>query len=98
MKEEIAKVAYELYERDGKQDGKAQEHWLEAERIVKNRLAEQGKAENVGKAASQSKKAAPAPGKAPVAAVAKKGPEAPKPSASATTDKEKKTARTPRSK
>ncbi len=37
LKEEIAKVAYELFERDGRTHGKDKEHWLEAERIVEAR-------------------------------------------------------------
>lgn len=36
---EIAKVAYELYVRDGRQHGKDREHWLEAEKIVRARHA-----------------------------------------------------------
>jgi hypothetical protein len=39
LNEEIAKVAYELFERDGSQHGKDQDHWLEAERIVQKRMA-----------------------------------------------------------
>ena len=35
--EEIAKVAYELYERRGKVHGHDREDWLEAERIVRQR-------------------------------------------------------------
>jgi len=34
LTDEIAQVAYELFEKDGKQHGKDKEHWLEAERIV----------------------------------------------------------------
>ena len=37
LKDEIEKVAYELFERDGGQHGKDREHWLEAEEIVKAR-------------------------------------------------------------
>jgi hypothetical protein len=37
LNDEIAKVAYELFERGGKEHGKDQAHWLEAERIVKAR-------------------------------------------------------------
>lgn len=37
LREEIEKVAYELYERDGRTEGKDLEHWLEAERIVRER-------------------------------------------------------------
>jgi hypothetical protein len=41
LNEEIAKVAYELFERDGREHGKDQEHWIEAEKIVRSRHAEQ---------------------------------------------------------
>lgn len=34
LNDEIAQVAYELFEKDGKQHGKDKEHWLEAERLV----------------------------------------------------------------
>lgn len=34
LKEEIAKAAYELYEKSGCIDGKDSEHWLEAEKTV----------------------------------------------------------------
>ncbi len=37
LHEEIAKAAYELFERDGRRHGLDKEHWLEAERIVKAR-------------------------------------------------------------
>jgi Protein of unknown function (DUF2934) len=37
LEDEIARVAYELFERDGRKHGKDKEHWLEAEQIVKNR-------------------------------------------------------------
>lgn len=37
IKKEIEKVAYELYEKDGRQDGKDMEYWLQAEKIVHNR-------------------------------------------------------------
>ncbi len=56
LNEEIAKVAYELYERDGKKHGKDKEHWAEAEAIVKARqTAEEKKA--------APRKATPAPAK-----------------------------------
>ncbi|MGB9716100.1 MAG: DUF2934 domain-containing protein [Thermodesulfovibrionales bacterium] len=41
--EEIARVAYELYEKSGYIEGRDLDNWLEAERIVKARLAEQEK-------------------------------------------------------
>ncbi len=40
VREEIAKVAYELYEKSGRIDGRDVENWLEAERTVKARVAE----------------------------------------------------------
>ena len=85
--EEIAKVAYELYERDGKQDGKDREHWLEAERIVEARRAQRAASQSGQATASKGEKAAP-----------KKAQEPRKQSAASTADKGKKTARTPRSK
>lgn len=46
LNEEIAKVAYELFERDGRRDGKDKEHWSEAEEIVRARhAADEKKAE-----------------------------------------------------
>ena len=39
LNDEIAKVAYELFERDGRQHGKDKEHWIEAEKIVRARHA-----------------------------------------------------------
>ncbi len=38
--DEIAKVAYELFERDGREHGKDKEHWAEAEKIVRARRVE----------------------------------------------------------
>jgi hypothetical protein len=99
LNEEIAKVAYELYERDGKQDGKDREHWLEAERIVRARRMEYGKAESGRGAAPKAKPAAPpkeAPKEAPKEV--KKEKTAPKSSAPAAAGKAKKTSRTPRTK
>lgn len=43
LHEEIEKVAYELYEKSGRADGRDVENWLEAERIVKARTAEGAK-------------------------------------------------------
>jgi len=34
--EEIARLAYEMWEREGRIDGNDQRHWLEAERILRN--------------------------------------------------------------
>ena len=46
LNDEIAKVAYELFERDGRRDGKDKEQWREAEEIVRARhAAEEKKAE-----------------------------------------------------
>lgn len=39
--EEIAKVAYEIYEKSGYIEGRDLDNWLEAERIVKARLEEE---------------------------------------------------------
>jgi hypothetical protein len=41
--EEIAKVAYELYEKSGYTDGRDLDHWLDAERIVMARLTKEQK-------------------------------------------------------
>jgi hypothetical protein len=43
LHEEISKVAYELYEKSGRIEGRDLDNWLEAERIVLQRLAEQAK-------------------------------------------------------
>jgi hypothetical protein len=53
--DEIAKVAYELFERDGREHGKDQEHWHEAEKIVRARHAKQS-----GKTPAKNTKAAQA--------------------------------------
>lgn len=39
LHDEIAKVAYELYEKNGKINGRDTENWIEAERIVTARHA-----------------------------------------------------------
>jgi hypothetical protein len=41
LQEEIAKVAYELYEKSGRIPGRERQNWLEAERIVLTRHASQ---------------------------------------------------------
>jgi len=41
--DEIAKVAYELYEKSGYTEGRDLDNWLEAERIVMARLAAEKK-------------------------------------------------------
>lgn len=38
MKNLVAKKAYELYEKRGKQGGHSTDDWLEAERIIKAKL------------------------------------------------------------
>ena len=53
LHEEIAKAAYELFERDGRQHGLDKEHWLEAERIVKARHKAKPEAKVPKKEASQ---------------------------------------------
>lgn len=35
LHEDIARVAYEIYEKNGRQNGRAVSDWLEAEKIVK---------------------------------------------------------------
>ncbi len=39
LHEEIAKLAYELYERSGRIEGRDRENWLEAEKIIRARHA-----------------------------------------------------------
>lgn len=36
--EEIARLAYQLYERDGKPDGKDLEHWFNAEAMMESQF------------------------------------------------------------
>jgi hypothetical protein len=83
LDEEIAAVAYELFERDGRVDGKDREHWLEAEEIVKTRHAAQ-QAPRKGKAKTSTASPAAGAKKAPAAKKA-----SPKSSASATKGKTK---------
>jgi len=52
LHEEIAEVAYELFEKDGRQHGKDREQWSEAEAIVRARHAE-------GEKKAETRKAAP---------------------------------------
>jgi Protein of unknown function (DUF2934) len=42
MQEKIAKVAYELYEKRGRQHGHQDEDWLAAEKLVLARIAREG--------------------------------------------------------
>lgn len=59
---EVARVAYELFERDGRVDGRDREHWFEAERIVRERAgaAEKTKAPRRKVKTSEAPKAKPA--------------------------------------
>jgi len=57
LQEEIAKVAYELYENTGCINGRESENWLEAERIVLLRHA--GQARPVKKSVPKEKKVSP---------------------------------------
>jgi hypothetical protein len=43
--DEIARIAYDLYEKSGRVDGRELDNWLEAERIVISLHAEQKKLE-----------------------------------------------------
>lgn len=43
LHDEIAKVAYELYEKSGRIEGRDLDNWLEAERIVMERYKVKGK-------------------------------------------------------
>jgi hypothetical protein len=49
MNDQIAKVAYSIYEKNGKVDGRDLDNWLEAERIllVQNRKQQEESAETV---------------------------------------------------
>ncbi len=40
VREEIAKLAYRLWEKDGKVEGRDKEHWRQAEMMVAARLKE----------------------------------------------------------
>lgn len=48
LKEEIAKVAYELFEKGGGIHGRDLDHWLEAEKIVAARRGEKPSAPEKG--------------------------------------------------
>ncbi len=92
LKEEIEKVAYELFERDGREHGKDREHWLEAEKIVKARRTQGQKgagSPKVEKAPVPAKAAAPkTPAVKPASGAA--GRQAAKPAASKAPTKERK--------
>jgi hypothetical protein len=79
LHDEIAKVAYELFERDGRAHGKDREHWEEAERIVRARHAAAG----APQAEPPTKQAAPPPKKT----AAKPASEKAKPAARRTAKK-----------
>ena len=83
LDEEIAKVAHELFERDGKVHGKDSEHWLEAEEIVRMRHAAQQPSQKERRKTSTASTAAAAK---KVPAAKKTSPKAP---ASATKGKTK---------
>jgi len=63
LNDEIAKVAYELFERDGREHGKDKEHWRRAEEIVRARHA-------AGEKKAETRKAKPV--SAPQKAVTRK--------------------------
>ncbi len=44
--DEIARIAYDLYEKTGRMDGRELDNWLEAERVVMSLHAEQEKLEH----------------------------------------------------
>jgi hypothetical protein len=54
---EIAKVAYELYEKNGYIQSRDLDHWIEAEKIVMARLAEEEKKKEEKKIKSEKKPA-----------------------------------------
>jgi len=55
--EKIARIAYELYEKNGYIQGCDLDHWLEAEKIVMVRLAEEEKKKEEKKIKSEKKPA-----------------------------------------
>jgi Protein of unknown function (DUF2934) len=64
LQEEIAKVAYELYERRGRVPGYAAQDWLDAEKIVMSRHKTSDVKEAAPKAARKKTAGAPKAGKA----------------------------------
>lgn len=54
LHEEIAKTAFELYEKSGRMDGRDMENWLEAEKIVKARRLGEDLNSNIQKIAEKS--------------------------------------------
>jgi hypothetical protein len=96
LNDEIAEVAYQLFERDGRQHGKDQEHWLEAERIVSERHTGQVKPAKAAKTGASGPKK-DATQKVPEQKKRKAPAKTPAKAAAAKTDKPAKT-RTPRAK
>jgi hypothetical protein len=54
--DEIARVAYDIFEREGKVHGRHFEHWIEAEIVVTTRYKEMNKVEQNNTEASKPKK------------------------------------------
>lgn len=54
--DEVAKIAHELYEKSGKEEGRDLFNWLEAERIVMARYGKQEKVEIESSAPLKKKK------------------------------------------
>jgi hypothetical protein len=72
---EIARVAYDLWEKRGRTEGTECEDWYKAETIVRSYYAQEGAATRVtGTKAKTTKKAGPAKDKTKVAKVETKGP------------------------
>ncbi|MEW6571005.1 MAG: DUF2934 domain-containing protein [Nitrospirota bacterium] len=57
LHDEISKVAYELYEKSGRMDGRDLQNWLEAERIVMARYKEQERIDTERAAVSKDRRA-----------------------------------------
>lgn len=60
LHEEIAKLAYEIFEREGRVHGRDLDHWLEAERIVYSRYEAQWLSEKSQEESPKEKKKAKA--------------------------------------
>lgn len=82
LQEEIAKIAYELYEKSGRVGGRDLQNWIEAEKIVSAKYAA---------AKTAGKKKAPSDIKSPVAKTARKKATAEKPAGKSSATKKKKT-------
>jgi Protein of unknown function (DUF2934) len=76
IQEEIRKLAYDFYEKDGRAGGMELEHWLRAEQIVMARLAAQGKIEPVESEPEKPKRTAAAAGRSTKPKGTQKKPEA----------------------